>query len=409
MTANVAEPQGGIDPAVTSPVLASEEAAVTAARNLADRIRDRAAQTDKDRRVPAETIEELMEAGLFGVVLPKVFGGAELGFATLVRTTIEIASACGSTGWVYGVLAGHSWLLNLFPVEAQYEVLADRRALAATVFRLNSTVVEEEGGYRLTGGVGRFCSGVDYASWVIVGSPVQRSGGAPEPRFFLVPRSEIEIVDDWHTVGMRGTGSKTINIPDILIPRHRSVAVQDMMSGTSPGLVLHSGALYRLPFSDIAPFSIVGAPLGMALGAVRVFSQTLQTVHKNAPEADLARESACLARVAAAAAKVDAAIALAISSARQLDRVNDPQALTQVERAAFPRDWAYAVQTARQAVNDIFEAAGGSSIYAQSDIQRYWRDANSGAQHVAFGWDKAMSNFGRTLAGHPPLAFQVKR
>lgn len=382
---------------------------MAAARGLAAGIRARAATTEQQRMVPRETIEELTEAGLFGVVMPRKFGGSELGFAALVRTTIEIAAACGSTGWVYGVLAGHSWLLNLFPPAAQEEVFANPRALAATVFRLNSKVKAEGEGYRLTGGVGRFCSGVDHCSWVIVGSAVEQGAGPPEPRFFLVPRADIEIVDDWFTVGMRGTGSKTIKIPDIFIPAHRSVSVREMASGASPGAAMHAAPVYRLPFSDISPFSIVGAPLGMAAGALQLASEALRATYADAQEADLANGSAGLLRIAAAAAKVDAAIALVLSSARKLDGITDPAALTSAQRAEFPRDWAFAVQTARQAVNELFEVSGGSSIYNHSDIQRAWRDANSGAQHVAFGWDKAMVNFGRTLAGHQPLAFQVKR
>ncbi len=109
-----------------------------------------------------------MDAGLFGVVTPRMFGGSELGFATLVDVTAEIASACGSTGWVYGVLAGHSWMLNLFPLQAQREVMSADRVLTATVFRLGGTVTEVEGGYRLVNGDGRFCSGIDHVQWVIV-------------------------------------------------------------------------------------------------------------------------------------------------------------------------------------------------------------------------------------------------
>src|SRR5215467_9953193 len=100
---------------IGAPVLPSRTAALEAARALTPKIRARARQTEAERCVPRETIDEIAASGLFNLVTPRVFGGSELGFASLVEVTAELASACGSTGWVFGVLAGHSWLLNLFP------------------------------------------------------------------------------------------------------------------------------------------------------------------------------------------------------------------------------------------------------------------------------------------------------
>jgi alkylation response protein AidB-like acyl-CoA dehydrogenase len=145
------------------PILASRAAAVDVARALLPRLRTRARQVDSDRQVPSETIRDLMDAGLFGVLTPKSLGGSELGIATLVDVAVQVASACGSSGWVYGVLAGHSWLLNLFPIAAQREVFANPRALSATVFRFGGEVRAVAGGYQLTKGEGRFCSGIDHA------------------------------------------------------------------------------------------------------------------------------------------------------------------------------------------------------------------------------------------------------
>ncbi len=122
-----------------------------------------------------------------------------------MQVTAEIGAVSGSAAWVFGVLAGHSWLINLFPEQAQNEIMSDPTTLIGTVFRLGGDVVEHEGGYRLTGGNGRFCSGIDYANWVIVGNAVKKSDGTMEPRFFVVPKTDIQVVDDWQTMGMRAT------------------------------------------------------------------------------------------------------------------------------------------------------------------------------------------------------------
>jgi 3-hydroxy-9,10-secoandrosta-1,3,5(10)-triene-9,17-dione monooxygenase len=387
-------------PTAAGRAIKDRKMAIERARALTARIRARAPRTEEDRRIPDETIAELLDSGLFNIITPKLFGGSELGLASLVETTVEFADACGSTGWVFGVLAGHSWLLNLFPGDAQYEVFSDPNALIATVFRLSGKITPVEGGYRLVGGSGRFCSGIDHASWVIVGNAVIRGEGAPpEPRFFIIPRKDIEVEDDWFTAGMRGTGSRSIKIADAFIPEHRSVRASDMVGGTAPGSSLHAGPVYRMKFSDVVPFSLVGAPLGMARGAVRALSEGLSGRLKGATDQQLAEQSATVARLAEAASDIDAAMTLVLADATLIDTASAPDSLTPMERARIPRDWAYAAQRSRYAVNRIFEAAGGSGIYNSSEIQRIWRDVNSAAQHGAFGWDGAMANYGRSLLG----------
>ncbi|WP_354684234.1 acyl-CoA dehydrogenase family protein [Cupriavidus necator] len=390
------------------PVLASHDAAMAAARALHDKIRDRADRTESERIVSAETIRDLMDAGLFGVVTPRMFGGSELGFATLVDVTAEIASACGSTGWVYGVLAGHSWMLNLFPLQAQREVMSADRVLTATVFRLGGTVTEVDGGYRLINGDGRFCSGIDHVQWVIVGNAVQREGQSPEPRFFVVPREDIEIVDDWFTAGMRGTGSRSIRIAETFIPAHRSVSVKDMMSGMADETGSVRAPIYRMPFQNVTPFSLVGAPLGMARAAVRSFSEGLAARLATFSSEQVAEQSATFARVAESVAEIDAALAVVREDARRVDSADDPRSISDLDWARIPRDWAYAAQKARYAVNALFEAAGGSGIYNSSELQRIWRDANSAAQHFAFTWDSAMTGYGRAVIGLQPSKFGPK-
>jgi alkylation response protein AidB-like acyl-CoA dehydrogenase len=384
---------------VTIATLQNRSEALDIARALVPAIRERAAQAESDRCIPKETIADLRQSGLFNLLTPKVLGGSELGFVSLVEITAELATACGSTGWVFGVLAGHSWLLNLFPEAAQRDVLAASNALSATVFRLGGKASRVDGGYRLVNGEGRFCSGIDHAGWVMVGNAVQNPDGSQEPRFFLVPRADLTIVDDWFTAGMRGTGSRSIRISDAFVPEHRSVRVQDMLEGTAPGAKFLNSSVYRTPFQDVTPFSLIGAPLGIAKAALNAFSEGLKaSVAKLSGEA-LAAQSATFARLAVASSDVDAAYALVLEDANRIDAAGGTLALSLVDRARLPRDWAYAAQTSRHAVNRLFEASGGGGVYDSSELQRVWRDANSAAQHFAFTWDSAMTNFGRAALG----------
>lgn len=389
------------------PIVESGADALDKARALLPEIATADTASDEGRHLPDAIVEKMRASGLFGVVMPRNLGGSELGFADLVRVTAEFGTVSGSAAWIYGVLAGHSWLINLFPEQAQRAIMSDPTTLIGTVFRLGGTVVEEGSGYRLTGGNGRFCSGIDYATWVIIGNAVKKADGSMEPRFFVVPKSEIEVVDDWQTLGMRGTGSRSIRIADCYIPAEYSCSLADMLAGSTPGAKVHKGAIYRMPFADLAPFSIVGAPLGMARGMVRNFAQELGTKMASADPLEVAEQSATWARIAEAGAAVDAALALVISDAEMIDRAQRPEDISPLQRAAIPRNWAYAVQTARHAANRIFEASGGSAIYDGSAMQRLFRDVNSGAQHFAFTWDRAMTGYGRAIAGLQPGQFAM--
>jgi 3-hydroxy-9,10-secoandrosta-1,3,5(10)-triene-9,17-dione monooxygenase len=163
--------------------------------------------------------------------------------------------------------------------------------------------------------------------------------------------------------------------------------------------------IYRMPFQNVTPFSLVGAPLGMARAALRSFGEGLAPRLQAMPADQMAEQSATIERLAHATADLDAAYALILEDTRRIDTAESAQSLTPLEWSRIPRDWAYAAQTARRAANSVFEAAGGTSIYNASDLQRIWRDVNSAAQHFAFTWDSALTAYGREALALPPSKF----
>ena len=252
---------------VERPRLTSAEA-LAQVRLLAPRIRARAAETEAIRKVPSETVEELLTSGLFGIATPRRWGGSELSPEVWLEVIAELAAACGSTGWVYGVLLGHMWLVSQFLDEAQAEVFGNADTLVASLIRLGGVVRRVPGGYRWQGASGRFCSGVDHADWVVVGGAIQLDDeAAAERRWFLIPRADFVIEDDWFTTGLKGTGSKSLRVPDAFVPEHRSILMQDLDAGVAPGRQVNSGPLYQLPGSTWT-FVLSATPIGIGRGAV---------------------------------------------------------------------------------------------------------------------------------------------
>jgi len=104
------------------------------ARAIAAVARERVLETEAARRVSDDMVTRMRQADLFRVMQPKAYGGFEYGFDVLAQIEAALAASCGSTGWVYGLLASHQWLIACFPVETQDEVWRDRTALVAGTY-----------------------------------------------------------------------------------------------------------------------------------------------------------------------------------------------------------------------------------------------------------------------------------
>jgi 3-hydroxy-9,10-secoandrosta-1,3,5(10)-triene-9,17-dione monooxygenase len=382
-------------------VPASYSEAIERARALKPKLRERVKHTESLRRLPAENVADLLESGMYGLMTPKRFGGSELGSEAMIDVTIELASACPSTGWVHMLWTAHMWLLALFPPEAQEELWSNPNTLASSVVNTTGDVVPVDGGYRWTGR-GFFSSGVDHCNWLTAAVPIKRSdtpdGAQPERRWLLIPREEFEIVDDWYTVGLKGTGSKTITANDVFIPEYRTVSNKDIEDGAGPGRAINSHPMY----GAISSANFTAAMAAPAVGAARGF---LETFH-----ARLAGKTANIddgltvnfARYAESAGLVDAIHAMTLQNARRLSCV-PAREVSGEERAKCRRDQAFTAQTARKAVNTLYEECGGTGLFESSDLQRYWRDVNGAAAHHGLTWDWISVAWTKTMLGIPTL------
>ena len=385
-------------------VHADHESATSAARSLLPALRNRAEEAEALRTVPEESIDDIRRKGLFHLCAPREFGGSQLGITTFLATTAEIASGCGSTGWVYAVLAGHNWTLSLLPVEAQREVFADAGALVASVIHLNSKPPKPvEGGFLIEDAHGRFCSGVDYAKWILVGSQVAAANDRAQPYYFLIPKDEFTIKDDWFAVGLRGTGSKSVKATRIFVPEHRSCSLAAVADASAPGIVYHDSPVYRMPLRETQRLQLLGAPLGIARAALAHCIDAYKAHHGTPGLERLEESRAAFLRLARASAALDAATGLVLDDARAFDsRESGSDAsgsLSGLDRARCLRNIAYAAQECRHVVTALFEASGARGLLDENVMQRLWRDANAAAAHVAFVRDKVDLPYGRALCG----------
>ncbi|MGH2364363.1 MAG: acyl-CoA dehydrogenase family protein [Chloroflexota bacterium] len=368
-------------------VLGSHADAMQAVQALKPRLRERIPQAESLRHLPPENVADLLQSGLYGVMTPKRWGGSELGSQTLIDASIGLASACPSTGWVYMLWAAHMWLLALFPLQAQEEMWSNPNMLASSVVNTQGDVVPAEGGFRWTG-KGFFSSGVDHCNWLTALIGIKREEGQPPERaWLLLQREQFEIVDDWFTMGLKGTGSKTIVINDAFVPQHRYVSAKDIEAGVSPGASIHANPVYCAPSTANFTAAMGSPAVGAAKGFLELFEERLRTRAKtNTMPAQADGLITNMNRLASSIAQVEAVHALSLENARRYGSV-PASTVSLRDRMACMRDQAFAAQSSRRVVNQLWEESGGSNLFEKSELQRFWHDTNAASAHQGLTWD----------------------
>ena len=230
-------------------------------------IAKRAQATEDLRRLPDETVAELDEVGFFKLLQPEQWDGLQCDPTAFYEAVRRIATACGSTGWVSSIVGVHNWHLALFDQQAQEEVWGnDPTVRVSSSYAPMGAGHVVDGGY-LVSGSWNWSSGCDHATWTFVGGPVIKDGKPVDFGSFLIPRTDYRIDDVWHVVGLRGTGSNTLVVKDVFVPRHRFLSYKSMNDRTAGGLKTNTAPVYKMPWGTVHPTTISAPIVGMAYGA----------------------------------------------------------------------------------------------------------------------------------------------
>jgi 3-hydroxy-9,10-secoandrosta-1,3,5(10)-triene-9,17-dione monooxygenase len=375
-------------------------------RALLPALRQRAAHAEQLRHLPDETFKDFQEAGLFRCLQPKRYGGYELDPGIFYRAVMDVSAVCGSSGWILGIVGVHNWHVGVFPPQAQEDVWGeDTSVQLSTSLSPTGTVERVAGGFRLSGRWS-FSSGCDFCQWAVLGGivPPLAPDDPPDARTFLVPRRDYTIVDNWHVVGLCGTGSKDLLVEGAFVPEHRTHSYRDAFELKNPGLAVNDGPLYRLPFALVFASGLASPAVGVALGALRTFRDQTQTRRASRDQSRVAEDPFVQFRLAESAAEVEAARDRLLANFEEMMRlVRAGQEIPLTQRARYRWDAAKATDWSVRAVDRLFEASGGRAIFLDNPIQRAWRDVHAMRAHAANIPEKAAAVFGRAEFGLPPL------
>lgn len=364
---------------------------------------DRAAEAERLRRLPAETIREFTASGFTELLVPARYGGEQAAFPSILDPVRRMAHGCASSAWTIGFYALHNWMLALFDERAQEEAFATRPFLAPAPLAPTGRGVPAPGGVRLTGRWS-WATGVMDGNWVIVGA-LCGPDDAIYPALALLPIDAVTIEDVWHTDGMRATGSNDVVISDAFVPDHRLVRVADIYTGTAPGAGLHDAGTYRWPMVPALALLAAMPAFGSAERAAEIYAERLServlayegVMQKDKPiaQARLAEAEVRLRAVRALLADTVSEIEAAVAAGEEVSRP---------VRGAARLAAAHIVHESRAVIGLLLEASGASAHFVDNPLQRIRRDVDVISGHVVFDYDTS-----RELAGALRLGMKIPR
>ncbi|GHJ44221.1 acyl-CoA dehydrogenase [Catellatospora sp. TT07R-123] len=384
------------------------DALVAQAAGLVPLIAGHAAWSDENRRLHEEVVEAVTASGILRMRAPQRYGGHQVDLRTVKDVITQIGRGDGSAAWTVSVWTICSWLVGLFPDEAQDEVFANPDARVCGLLSPGGMGTPVDGGL-LVNGRWPFNSGSLQSHWnsLIVVAPMP--DGQMAPVMALAPMSDLQIIDDWHTSGLRGTGSVTTVAQDLFIPQHRILPMGPVLHEIYASKHNADVPVYRTPMLLTAATTTAGSVLGLAAAAREAFFERLPdrkityTSYESQREAPLTH-----LQVAEATLRLDEAEFHGDRAAGTLDAKSTAgEAWTTVERARVRADLGRMVELAKGSIDVLKNASGASSIYQSGPLQRISRDIEALSLHAILHPDTNYELYGRVLAGFEPNTLYI--
>ena len=367
-------------------------------------LREMQPEAERQRRVPQETVERLDAIGVYAVTTPTRFGGADYTSRELFRIYEALGAGCGATSWaVWASTGGNLWGAAfpnavVRPIYATPWVGNRTCAVGGSTRRLAGTARRVDGGWMVKGAWG-FATGSAHASHAYLAVYLDDTDDS-KVGMVLVPKEQYVRLDDWDTVGLAGTGSATLTIPDeLFVPDARfstpAVLMERLAAMEAEGERLRPGGIGRSVMVGS------GNALGMAEYALELF---LGSIGKKAiaytPYARQVEAPVTHLNVGYVQMQIKAARKVAEAALDDLDRLYEEGGdLAPAGMVRYHADAAFVWDTCATAIEALFKASGASAIARKNPLQLVMRNCRAGSMHAAHNIQTCMENYGRQLCG----------
>jgi 3-hydroxy-9,10-secoandrosta-1,3,5(10)-triene-9,17-dione monooxygenase len=376
------------------------------AEGLVAELQSRAQLADENRCVPPENIALLKKSGLLQTIQPASCGGRELSMRAHVDVLSTIAKGCNATAWVLGVFQAHSWLLGHMSEEAQEDVYgkSGEQAVAAVIGPRGKATRKADGSYVLSG-FWPFASGNAAADWLLLGSEIfDEAGNKLDDGDLLVPKSDLEVLDDWYVAGLQGTGSSSVKCTNIVIPAHRFLSLSALLENqTTPYNDPNTPAVFKSQAGPVLGLCIASGATGIARGALEEFLNVVPN-KKVMYTSHISHHWQPLQRILGeAASKIHAAELILYKIADDIDdHAQRGEKMPMEMRGRIRMDITLAPRMCRDAVQELLTIGGAAGLSLKSPIQRAMRNLQATCMHGFLLYDAGAEIYDKILLGLDP-------
>jgi indole-3-acetate monooxygenase len=367
------------------PATAEEQKWLSRIKDIEPLIREYRDQGEHDRQMPRRIFEALREIGLTRMWISREFGGEQLSLATGTTIMRELAKIDASVAWVVGVQGAVGHLSDFLPEELAHRLFKDNAEFVVGGVKPHGKAEIVDGGYLLNG-QWTFASGSAHAAWLAQQAFVTRGGkpvideDGPDIRALIIPREQAEMLDTWHSIGLRGTGSNSYRISDVFVPEEFTVSREAMRKAPPNRPSRGCG----LSYYDLGTFTVAPISVGIAAEALRLFKDLAASKVPGSGTITLANNHAVQARLGRAEIQAYTAELLLAEVARVADQLvvsGDHQlsALIHLMGASVGENTVAAVDT-------VYDLSGTTSAYTGHPLDRCFRDMHTGAKHIGLSW-----------------------
>lgn len=373
--------------------------AVREARALFPLLQASSARIEAERRLPDDVVAAMKASRLFRLCVPQRYAGVEASPVDMVEAIAEVARGDGSAGWCVAIGATSGLVAAWLPEDEAKEIYAtDPDSVTGGVFAPRGQAVADGDAYRMKGRW-PFASGISHCSWLMGGcvvleggKPVLMPNGMPDSRMLMFPRSEATVHDTWDVAGLCGTGSHDMEVDGLVVPRSRAVS----LASDKP---LLDAPLYKFPVFGCLAVGIASVSVGIARRAIDELVELAGGKTPLGSRKRLADRGLVQVQVAEAEALQRSARAFLVDTvAETYEEASRDGEISLRQRALLRLAACNAVTQAKRAIDLMYEAGGGTSIYRSSPLQRCLRDVHTATQHLMVS-SATMEMAGRVLAG----------
>ena len=359
------------------------QAIIDAVTALLPSIRERSAEIEQHRRLPEELVIGLRAAGVFGMPMPRAWGGPEVSLPDQLRIVELVWTADTATGWCVMIGSDAGFYSALLDEDAGRELWPDLEMITAGWLMPAGRGVRVDGGFAVSGrwAFGSCCLHADVMAGGFLtvdasGAMEVGDNGLPIARVGLAPASQWTILDTWYTTGLAGSGSNDYECADLFIPESHTFSLGRPSKRPGP--------LYRMPGAFFANGH--GVPLGLArrvLDEARAIidGKTLMPQFVRMRDVPRVRDAVGDAEILLRSTRAYAYEAIeSVWASLEAD-----QPLTQEQRADLTLSRMQCFRMAREVAQSMVVTVGTQAIYSTSPLDRLLRDAITMGQHVIGG------------------------